>query len=55
MLDEADCRGVFINEEVDNIAALLFADDLVAEADTVGRLQKMINVIADFCDKWGLQ
>jgi hypothetical protein len=54
MLDEADCRGVYLNEEVDNIVALLFADDVVAGADSVGRLQRMIDVIATFCDKWGL-
>ena len=55
MLDEADCRGTFVSEDVNNCSALLFADDLFAGADTVGRLQKMINVISDFCERWGLQ
>ena len=54
MLEAADCRGVFVNEDAANIAALLFADDVVGMADTVGRLQKIINVIEVFCDKWGL-
>ncbi len=54
MLDEADCMGVYLNEEI-NIASLLFADDVAAGADTVGRLQKEIDVIANFCHKWGLQ
>ena len=54
MLDEAGCRGTYVNEDAANVIALLFADDLVAGADTVGRLQKMIDVIAAFCDKWGL-
>ena len=54
MLDEAGCRGTFVNEDINNIIALMFADDVVAGADTVGRLQKTIDVIAAFCKKWGL-
>lgn len=53
MIEEADCRGTFINEDVE-IASLLFADDLTSGADTVGRLQTIIDVIAAFCLKWGL-
>ena len=54
MLEEADCKGVFLNEEIPNVTSLLFADDLALCADTVGRLQKMINVIAEFCERWGM-
>ena len=54
MLEEADCKGLFLNADVPNITSLLFADDLVIFADTVGRLQKMIDVISKFCDRWGL-
>jgi hypothetical protein len=54
MLDEADCKGVFINEDFPNVTSLLFADDLVLCADSVGRLQKMIDVIVRFCERWGL-
>ena len=54
MLDESRCRGTYVNDDAENIIALLFADDIVAGADTVGRLQHIINVIANFCKKWGL-
>jgi hypothetical protein len=54
MFEEAGCQGTFIDETVPNIAALLFADDVIAGADSVGRLQSMINVISAFCDRWGL-
>ena len=54
MLEEADCKGVFINDDIPNLTSLLFADDLAVCADTVGRLQKMIDVIAKLCDRWGL-
>lgn len=54
MFEEEECKGIFVSESAPNIACLLFADDLVACADTVGRLQHMINVIHRFCCKWGL-
>ncbi len=54
MFEDAECQGVFIDENVPNLMGLLFADDVVAGADTVGRLQKMIDVISSFCSKWGL-
>ena len=34
---------------------LLFADDLVNCADTVGKLQIMIKKLDEFCIKWGLR
>ena len=54
MFEEAGCMGVHVNESAPNIVSLLFADDLITGADTVGRLQQMINVIDLFCQKWGL-
>ena len=54
MFKDAECQGVFIDENVPNLMGLLFADDVVAGADTVGRLQKMIDLISSFCSKWGL-
>ena len=55
MFEENDCKGVYINESTPNISCLLFADDLVTCADTVGRLQHMIDVVALFCKKWDLE
>lgn len=54
MLDEADCLGPYVNEDVNNISALLYADDLVIGAESIGRLQKAIDVLSAFCLKWGL-
>ena len=51
MFEDAECQGVFIDENVPNIMGLLFADDVVAGADTVGWLHKMIDVISSFCSK----
>lgn len=55
MFEENQCEGVYINESTPNISCLLFADDLVTCADTVGRLQHMIDVVVLFCKKWGLE
>jgi hypothetical protein len=41
MFEDAECQGVFIDKKVPNIMGILFADDVVAGADTVGRLQKL--------------
>ena len=38
-----------------NLMVLLYADDLVQCADLPGRLQSQLNVLADFCEKWGMQ
>ena len=34
---------------------LLYADDMVNIADTVGRLQNQINILAEFCYKYGMK
>jgi hypothetical protein len=47
-------QGVYINEMFPNVMLLLYADDLIEGTDTVGRLQKLINILENFCDKWGL-
>ena len=47
--------GVYINEHFNNIVSLLFADDLVLCADTVGHLQMQLNVLEKFCFNWGLK
>lgn len=50
-----ECQGVFVDQSIPNIPGLLFADDLVVCADTVGRLQHTIDVIVKFCKRWGLE
>ncbi len=54
MLKEYDCKGTYVDEFASNITALLYADDVAKGGDTVKRLQDMINVLAAFCVKWGL-
>ena len=33
---------------------LLYADDLVIVGDHIGRVQQVMNCLAEFCKKWGL-
>ena len=54
MLSCYDCQGIQVNEDAMNIMILLYADDVVKGAVTVKRLQDMINVLQEFCNKWGL-
>ena len=55
MIINSNCQGVYIDEVVPNLMVLLYADDLVQCADLPGRLQSQINVLADFCEKWGMK
>ena len=54
MCKENLCQGIYISEDAPNICMLLYADDLANCGDTVGRVQHQLNVLADFCYKWGL-
>ena len=33
---------------------LMYADDLVLMGDTIGNIQKLLDTLSEFCDKWGL-
>ena len=55
MIINSNCQGVYIDEVVPNLMVLLYADDLVQCADLPGRLQSQLNVLADFCEKWGMK
>lgn len=55
MLKENGCQGVYVSEEVPNLMVLLYADNIVNGADTVGRLQHMVNILSDFCGKMGFR
>ena len=55
MLNDAECSGIFVNETLPNLVLLMYADDIALCADTVGRLQKQINVLEEFCLKWGMK
>ena len=50
-----ECKGIYVNNKYMNVNMLLYADDIVLIGDTVGSVQKLLDVLAEFCDKWGLQ
>ena len=48
-------NGIQITQEIDDIFAILYADDMANCSDTVGRLQAQINVISNFCNRTGMK
>ena len=34
---------------------LMYADDLVIVGDHIGRVQKLLNTLSEFCNEWGLK
>ncbi|MEW8544974.1 MAG: reverse transcriptase family protein, partial [Candidatus Thiodiazotropha sp.] len=42
-------NGVFVSNEIEDILALMFADDVSSFSDTLVRLQRQINLIENFC------
>jgi hypothetical protein len=47
--------GIFISNQIDEIQALMFADDIAAAAETASKLQIQINRIQEFCEATGMQ
>ena len=54
MLDELGCHGIYVNEDAKNIMILLYADDMALIPDTIGRLQRMIDVLKSYYCKWNM-
>ena len=54
MLDELNCHGNYVNEDAKNIMIRLYADDMALIADTIERLQIMIDVLESYCCKWNM-
>ena len=55
MINGSNCQGVFVNEAMPNVCTLLYADDMVLCADTVGRLQAQLDVLENYCNLWGMK
>ena len=47
-------RGIFVTDQVEDIIALMFADDVASFNDTIIRLQQQINCIERFCESVGM-
>ena len=47
-------RGVFISNEIEDVMAFMFADDISCFSDTVIRLQRLINLVEKFCKSVGM-
>lgn len=54
-LKSNNAPGIYISEEFPCINILLYADDLSELADTVGRLQSLINELETYTTKWGMK
>ncbi|KAK6181925.1 hypothetical protein SNE40_009702 [Patella caerulea] len=54
MLKTDSGHEIFINNSINDIFALLFADDLTLFAETVGDLQKRLNMLDKYCLKWNM-
>ena len=55
MLNESNCKGVFIAEELPNLLGLMHTDDIDNVTDTMDRLQYIFNTLALFCNKFGMK
>ena len=44
-------RGTKLSDQYPNVNILLYADDLLLCADTVGNLQKLLNVLNQYCEE----
>ena len=53
MCEIENCRGVFVNREY-SVNMLLYADDIVLFGDNIGDVQRLLNVLSDFCNRWCL-
>ena len=52
---ESRCNhGIFVTNEIPDVLTLMFADDVASFSDTVARVQKLIDLIAQFCKIVGM-
>ena len=47
-------EGVHVSDMYNNLKLLLYADDIAMFNDTAGRLQHEINILQQYCQKWGM-
>ena len=54
ILDSCGCEGLYVTDDLCNLVALLYADDMGNLADIVGRLQKILESLSLFCSMYGM-
>ena len=47
-------RGIFVSNKIQDLLALMFADDVACFSDSIIRLQHQINCIQRFCETVGM-
>jgi hypothetical protein len=53
-LNSVDPRGIQLTPTINEIQLLMYADDIAIFADTIGGLQRKINILQEYCDEWNL-
>ena len=53
-MEQSDGNGIFIHEAFHNAMLLLFADDLALIDDTPADLQRCLNCLENYCEKWNM-
>ena len=48
-------HGIFVSNDIEDLLALMFADDASCFSDTVIRLQRLIDLIEKFCKSVGMK
>ena len=46
--------GIFVNDYVSSLHMIMYADDICAVNDTIGRVQSQLNVLKMCCQRYGL-
>lgn len=53
---ESKCNhGIFVSNEIPDVLTLMFADDVASFSDNILHLQKVINLIEEFCTMVGME
>ena len=42
-------HGIFVSNDIDDLITLMFADDVSCFSDTIIRLQRLLDLFAEFC------